>query len=184
MLETPSHAIKENFAPSHTLHILTKELAQSHAAALAALADQIPLVTYTVAEILAESKPGRPFYGKWDRSLLLTDTEGAVRGFIAGYERAADGSAQYPEPSVYISELAVHPDHQGRQLGRKLVETFIAHNESIGMVQHPDAELRFTIQTNADEALNGHVIRLYQSLGFSEIARKPYDNREDLVMSR
>lgn len=113
---------------------------------------------------------------------MLDHEETLVIGLIIGYERDGDGSEKYPLPSVYISELAINPQYQKQGLGRFLIEKFIEHNSKLGMRQFLDSELSFTIQTNSDEALNSHVINLYQSFGFKARATKVYENRIDLIM--
>lgn len=171
---------KETITSSFSAQPLTKDLARKHADQLAQLADQIPLVDYSEAEIMADGKPEREYHGKWKRSLIILDGDNVV-GFIMGYERDGDGTDKYPQPSIYISELAVNPDYQNQGLGRHLVAQFIKHNTEIGMEQFPDTPTNFSIQTNSAD-FNSHVRKLYESFGFKTRAHKQYDNRKDVVM--
>jgi ribosomal protein S18 acetylase RimI-like enzyme len=174
---------KELLIRNYQLKVLSREIAEKYVEKLAELADQIPLVDYTQEEILSEGKLGRPFYGKWERSLVLEDPKtNEPMGFIVGYERDVDGTDKYPFPSIYISELAVSPNYQKKGVGRYLIEKFLKHNTNLGMRQFPEARLIFSIQTNSDLELNSHVINLYKSFGFTPCATKKYDNRTDLVM--
>ena len=162
-----------------SLQVLDKQTAQIHAPALAKLLDQIPLVNYTEKEVLAESKEGRIFYGKWRHSLVLLDQAKPI-GAIIGYERKSEANQQYPENTLYISELVVDPDYQKQGLGRKLVQAFLNHNQKIGFL-YLEGPLNFSVQTNSAR-WNSHVQNLYQSLGFTKRAIKQYDNRTDVIL--
>lgn len=160
---------------------LTKEFAEQHATELARLADLIPMVTYTEEEILADFKGDRVFYGKWEHSLVIVDGEKPI-GLIIGYERKAEENEQYPVNTMYISELAVHEDYQGKGLGRRLLREFIERNTEVGML-YLSGRPCFCVQTNS-ASWNTPVISLYESFGFGIRAKKVYDNRVDVVMRR
>jgi len=157
---------------------LSKDFAQKQISDLVEIINQIPLVNYSSKEILAEKKGGRIFYGKWYHSLVLIDKNKPL-GVIIGYERKSEKNDQYPENTIYISELGISKQYQKRGLGRKLVQIFLHYNQQIGF-KHIKGTLNFSVQTNSAQ-FNQHVINLYKSLGFKERALKKYDNKVDLV---
>lgn len=172
---------KPELINGYQVSALTRDFAHQHAEELAQLASQIPQVEYTPADIIAESKDEgkRVFHGKWEHSFVLMDA-GKPIGLVIGYERDGEGNDQYPQNTIYVSELAVHPDYQKQGIARKLLDTFFAHNIQTGML-HLSGELNFSIQTNSAD-WNQHVIKLYQSFGFVKRSTKTYDNRVDIVM--
>jgi len=62
---------------------LTKTIAEKYVSVLTEIANQIPLVNYTVKDILADKKEGRNFYGKWEHSLIVFDQSKPI-AFIIG----------------------------------------------------------------------------------------------------
>lgn len=162
-----------------TLKTLTKEIAVKYSAELASLADLIPQVSYSDKEILAESKGGRIFYGKWDHSLVLFDVNKPV-AVIISYERKSEGNDQYPQNTLYISELAVDKHYQGKGIARKLIQYYLEYNNKIGM-KYLEGKLNYSIQTNSAD-WNAHVQNLYKSFGFIQRATKKYEDRTDVIL--
>ncbi len=158
---------------------LTKELATQHINGLVDLANQIPEVEYTAEMILSEQKGDRQMLGKWAHSLVVLDADTSV-AFIMAYEREAENNEQYPENTLYISELAVSSAYQRRGIAHHLLKYFFDKSNKIGML-HYDNALNFSIQTNSAE-WNEHVINLYKSFGFRQRAVKEYANRSDVVL--
>ena len=156
---------------------LTKKLAEKHASTLAGIADQIPLVDYTEKDILAENKGDRILHGKWDHSLIVFDQSKPI-AFIVGYERKKEDNDQYPENSLYISELGVLKTYQKQGIGRQLVKLFLELNKKL---LYLDGKMIYSIQTNSAD-FNQHVQDLYKSFGFTHQANKEYDNRTDVVL--
>ena len=78
----------------------------------------------------------------------------------------------------HVMNVAVDPDHRGRGVARRLLETLFERTT-------PDAERGYTLEVRVS---NGAAIRLYRDLGFVETGiRRGYytDNREDaLIMWR
>lgn len=158
---------------------LTRELAEEHAEDLASLASQIPQVEYSSEDILAENKGGRELLNKWQHSLVVMEG-GKPIAFVMGYERRSERNPQYPEDTLYVSELAVAETHQRQGIALRLLRQFFEHNNEIGF-QTIDGKLSYSIQTNSAER-NSHVIDLYKSFGFKERAMKEYPNRIDVVL--
>jgi ribosomal protein S18 acetylase RimI-like enzyme len=158
---------------------LSKTIAEKYAPTLAEIASQIPLVDYTEKEILAESKGDRIFHGKWDHSLVVFDKDKPI-AFIAGYERKAEVNDQYPENSLYISELGVLKTYQKQGIGRQLVKQFLELNKKL---IHFEGRMIYSIQTNSANS-NQHVLELYKSFGFKHQAFKKYNNRTDVVLTK
>ena len=131
---------------------LTQELAKEHATALAAIANQIPLIDYSAADILAEHKGDRIFHGKWEHSLLVLD-ENIPVSFIMAYEREAERNEQYLKHSLYISELLVAEQYQRQGIGSALITKFLEINKSF---HHLEGTLLYSTQTNS-AAWNQHV---------------------------
>lgn len=162
-----------------SLRTLTKQVANKYATELATLADLIPQVSYTEKEILAESKGKRVFYGKWDHSLVLFDENKPIAVLIA-YERMGEGNDQYPQNTIYLSELAVDKNYQENGIARNLLKNFLSHNNKVGL-KHLEGELNYSIQTNSAD-WNKHVQDLYKSFGFTQRATKNYNDRTDVIL--
>ena len=172
-----SESIK-NSAPATEL--LTKQLAERYIVELTALANQIPLVDYTAEDLLSEHKGDRQLPGKWSHS-LITLIDGEPVAFVMAYERESESNEQYPENTIYLSELAVAEKHQGKGLAKDLLRTFFEMNNNIGL-QFLEGSLNYSLQTNSADWNQG-VVNLYKSFGFKERATKNYPNRTDLVLS-
>jgi ribosomal protein S18 acetylase RimI-like enzyme len=162
----------------YSVYLLDEKTASVHANTLASLADSIPMVNYTKEDILAESKPGREYLGKWEHSLIVFDQDKPI-AIIIGYERVKENNVEYSENSIYISELAVDQNYQRQRLAKRLIECFLDFNKSF---LHLDGNLLFSIQTNSAD-WNQHVVNLYKSFGFEQVATKQYDNRTDVVLN-
>jgi ribosomal protein S18 acetylase RimI-like enzyme len=165
--------------PSYATYPLTRGLAVEHAAQLALLASQIPQVEYSANDILADQKGERNLHNKWDHSLVVIDGNKPA-AFVMGYEREAENNLQYPNNTLYVSELAVAKTHQEKGLARWLLGQFFGHNNKAGF-KTLEGELNYSIQTNAAES-NAHVVKLYKSFGFTERSEKEYPNRTDVVL--
>jgi ribosomal protein S18 acetylase RimI-like enzyme len=168
---------KINRIGRYNVYRLDKKIAFDYSEAIVQLANTIPLVSYNEKDILAESKPGRIFHGKWEHSLIVFDHNKPI-AIIIGYEREKEGNNQYPENSIYISELAVDENYRQQGIARELVKKFLDFNESF---LHLEGDLMFSIQTNS-ASWNQHVINLYRSFGFKKTATKKYDNRVDMIL--
>lgn len=158
---------------------LTRELAETHAAELAILGSQIPQVEYSAEDILAEQKGDRELLNKWQHSLVVMEG-GKPVAFVMGYERRAEGNSQYPEDTLYVSELAVAESYQHQGIARSLLKQFFELNNAAGF-QTLSGKLNYSIQTNSAD-WNAHVIDLYKSFGFKQRATKEYPNRTDVVL--
>lgn len=158
---------------------LTKSVAEECTDRLVELANLIPQVDYTRIDILAEQKGDRALHGKWDHSFAVTK-DGRIIGFIMAYERAREDNEQYPKNTLYISELAVAPEHQGQGIAKNLLDHFFTENNALGLL-HLDGSLTYSLQTNSAD-WNSKVMRLYESYGFRQRATKEYSNRVDVVM--
>ncbi|MDB5175366.1 MAG: family N-acetyltransferase [Candidatus Saccharibacteria bacterium] len=168
--------------PEHYTAVdLTRDYATEHAAELTLLANTIPLVTYTEADILADCKPGRWLHAKWEHGLAV-ERESTPIAFIAAHECTGFTPLGYPVNTIYISELAVHEDHRRRGIATALLQGFFAKNDCLGL-QVLRGKTRYSVQTNA-EGWNDPVISMYKSFGFSERTLKQYPNRCDVVLEK
>jgi len=169
------------FPGGYTLKLLDRKTAEQYVDTLTALVSQIPLVQYTQEEILAEKKSEgeRIFYGKWEHSLVLFDQNKPIAVVIA-YERKAERNSQYPQNTIYLSELAVDKKYQGKGVARKILEIFFEMNRIVGLL-YLDGETNFSVQTNFAD-WNAYVQDLYKSFGFVQRAEKVYPNRTDVVL--
>lgn len=159
---------------------LTKELATAHIGDLVGLANQIPGVKYTAQDVLADHKGPRDMHGKWDHSLAVFEG-GRPIGLLMAYEREAEGNEQYPENTLYLSELAVSEDHRGQGIAKDMLrELFTKSNNESGF-QVLSGELNYSVQTNSAD-WNSRVVELYESFGFKKRATKEYPNRTDVVL--
>ena len=99
---------------------------------------------------------------------------------IIGYERKSENNEQYPENTLYISELAVAEDYQNKGIGRKILLEFLKRNKRIGF-KYLKGKLNFSVQTNSAE-WNKYVQDLYKSLGFAVRSQKDYSDRIDIIL--
>ena len=95
-----------------------------------------------------------------------------------GYERRKENNEQYPNNTLYISELAVDEMYQGQGLAKKLIRCFLDINQSF---LYLTGDVIISVQTNSAD-WNIKVISLYKSFGFQQISTKQYDNRVDVVL--
>lgn len=158
---------------------LTHEIATKYLEDLTAIANQIPEVSYCAEDILSNLKGDRQLLNKWDHSLVIFDDNKPI-ALAIGYERHAERNVQYPNNTIYISELAVADTHQHQGIGRFLLSQFFKLNDEIGFISL-SGELEYSVQTNLAE-WNSHVIDLYKSFGFKQRATKVYPNRLDVVL--
>lgn len=165
---------------SYGLFQLTAELAEVYVAQIGEALDQIPLVESHKPEmILATNVEDREFHAKWDHSLIALDEHGEFVGVIIGYERESEGTEQYPQASIYMSDFAVSKSHQKQGLGKWMVGNWLDYNTKIGF-KVLKGSLQFTVQTNS-AVWNRHVQALYESFGFTKRSTKNYRNRNDIV---
>lgn len=157
---------------------LDKETAEKYLADILELVKQVPLVDYSLESILAEGKDKRIFYGKWEHSFIVLDEDKPI-GIVMGYEREAEGNEQYPQNTLYISELAVDKKYQRKGLGRELMMFFLNYNQKLGF-KYLEGEINFSLQTNSAEN-NLPVQKLYEKIGFRKRSEKVYDNRTDNI---
>jgi ribosomal protein S18 acetylase RimI-like enzyme len=168
--------------PEHYAAVdLTRDYASAHAAELTQLANTIPLVTYTEADILADFKPGQWLHAKWEHGLAVECADVPV-AFIAAHERTDFTHLGYPVNTIYISELAVDEAHRRRGIATALLQEFFVKNDCLGL-QVLRGKTRYSVQTNA-ESWNDPVISMYKSFGFSERTLKQYPNRCDVVLEK
>ena len=85
----------------------------------------------------------------------VAEVDGTVVGFMLGDLRAGEFGLE--EPSGWIERFGIHPDHRGRDLGRKMFEALKAHFQANGAV---------TIRTLADRKEAG-VAGFLDALGFA-----------------
>ncbi|WP_276643944.1 GNAT family N-acetyltransferase [Siccibacter turicensis] len=91
--------------------------------------------------------------------VLVMEDDGAVVGYASfGDWRAFDGFRHTVEHSVYV-----HPDHQGKGIGRQLMVQLIDEARAIG--KH--------VMVAGIETQNVASIALHQSLGFAITAQMP-----------
>ncbi|MFP4622092.1 MAG: GNAT family N-acetyltransferase [Bacteroidales bacterium] len=163
----------------YSIYSLDKETALRHIDSILRLVNYIPMKDYTREEILAESKDGRPLYGKWEHSLIAFYGSKPIAVLIA-YEREAETHPSYRENSIYISELAVDEAYRRKGIARKLLKLFFQHSTHfLYLIGEPV----YTIQTNS-EAWNEPVQKLYESFGYKPVGYKKYENRTDVIMKK
>lgn len=164
----------------YQVKLLDKATAERNIDVITRMFNNIPLVHYTASEVLEETKGTRIMHRKWEHSLVVFDGDRLI-ALVVGYERDAEGNDQYPQNTLYISELVVDEDYQRKGIARNLLRRFIAYNTQLGFIDL-DGELNFSVQTNQAE-FNKHVQDLYKGIGFEQRAIKVYENRTDIVMS-
>ena len=165
--------------PPHTAVPLTRALAEDYATELASLASLIPLVEYTAEDVVSEQKGERMLSNKWLHSLIIIEDSKPI-AFVMAYERQSEENAQYPDNTLYISELAVAETHWHQGIAQSLLQQFFERNNELGFRTLSGA-FNYSIQTNSAD-WNKHVISLYESFGFKQRAIKPYPNRTDVVL--
>jgi ribosomal protein S18 acetylase RimI-like enzyme len=88
------------------------------------------------------------------RFVLVAEEDGTVAGFASGEERRHWSG----EPELYVGELAVDPQYEGRGVGRALIDAVTEHAEQLGLVT-------ITLDTGA---ANTNARAFYKRLGFEE----------------
>lgn len=170
---------KESIGKNFQAIPFTPDLAEKYHVEICDALDQIPEVEpHTLEQLLMEHKGDRIFHKKWEHSFILLDGDQFV-GIAIGYEREAEDNDQYPQPSIYMNDLAISENYQQQGLGKLLIKLWLEKNTETGFLEL-DGRLRFSVQTNSAE-WNSHVQRLYESFGFIKIAEKEYDNRTDNI---
>lgn len=163
-----------------TIFKLTKELAEKYIDSIINVLDSIPQVDkHNSEQVLADQKEDRIYHKKWEHSLLALDQNNEFAGIIMGYEREKENNEQYPQNTIYLSELAVNRTFQNQGLGKFLIQTWLEYNKKLGFLEL-EGSLRFAVQTNKDK-WNKHVQKLYEFFGFTKISEKSYGNRIDNV---
>lgn len=168
-----------NPLPNSTIQNLTKETAIEYAEQLAELANLIPQVNYSPADLLAEHKGDRILSAKWLHSLVQFNDNQPI-AFVMGYERSAEANPQYPCNTLYLSELAVARRYQGQGVAKFLLQNFFKKNNELGFSELA-GDLNYSVQTNSAD-WNQSVVKLYESFGFKRRAFKEYPDRTDVVM--
>lgn len=114
---------------------------------------------------------------------LVYETEAGVIGSITGYDGARLHELRQPvldklreaEPDFnpndetgpgeyYIDCVNVHPDHQGKGIGKKLIHAFCAYAGTIG-----HARVGLIV-----DMINPSAMRLYENLGFQVAGEKDF----------
>ena len=95
----------------------------------------------------------------WNDQTVVSEENGVVTGYASfGDWRSFDGFRHTVEHSVYV-----HPDHQGKGLGRKLLSRLIDEARDCG--KH--------VMVAGIESQNQASLHLHQSLGFVVTAQMP-----------
>ncbi len=175
------HVVNENVAISdrtgqrYEVRALTQELAELYAASLVALHNEIPLVEWSVEDLLTrqESAGRRPYLFRWRLSLAVFADNECI-GLLLAYFRPAPEAG--PIESVYIHRLAVDPRYQLRGIGSALVRFAISKYF---------AQLRWllsvTLQTNLGPENRG-VMHFYHRLGFRQVSVVQYPHKKDALL--
>ncbi|GAA3133001.1 ribosomal protein S18 acetylase RimI-like enzyme [Kribbella aluminosa] len=87
------------------------------------------------------------------RVVLVAEEDGVV-GFVSGEERTHWAG----EPELYVGELVVAPQHEGRGVGRALMDAVVDHARQQGLTA-------ITLDTGA---ANTNARAFYSRLGFAE----------------
>ena len=85
----------------------------------------------------------------------VAEVDGKVVGFMLGDVRAGEFGLE--EPSGWIERFGIHPDHRGRDLGRRMFAALVAHFKAQGAA---------TVRTLADRKEAG-VAGFLDALGFT-----------------
>jgi ribosomal protein S18 acetylase RimI-like enzyme len=109
--------------------------------------DVLPAVTGWVADAL--ERAGGP-----GRFVFVADLDGQVAGFVSGQEREHWSG----EREVYVGELVVSAEYEGRGIGRALMARVVEHAAQLGLTT-------ITLDTGA---ANAGARAFYRSLGFEE----------------
>jgi mycothiol synthase len=95
-----------------------------------------------------------------DEDIVLVERDGRLLGFAASEpRRLAEGGVQ---PDAEIWTIGVHPDEQGRGLGRQLLRAGVAYLRGLGVV---------TVHLSVN-GRNPAALGLYESEGFERVATR------------
>jgi inosine/xanthosine triphosphate pyrophosphatase family protein/ribosomal protein S18 acetylase RimI-like enzyme len=153
---------------------LSHRYAAAHAERFLEIHNQIPYVNWDVDDLLADcSADGRPYYGRWQLSLVALHGRVPV-GLLVAYLRQPD--ERHPTESVYIHRLAVAPEWQAGGVGTALMRAAVSwYFEELPWL------LTVTSQTN-DEPTNQYVLAFYDRLGFERTYCVLYPEKRDILL--
>jgi ribosomal protein S18 acetylase RimI-like enzyme len=103
------------------------------------------------------------------RFVLVAEEDGTVAGFASGEERRHWTG----DPELYVGELAVDPQYEGRGVGRALIDAVTEHAEQLGV-------LTIILDTGA---ANTNARGFYKRLGF-EVEDVKLTKRVDGMIGR
>jgi inosine/xanthosine triphosphate pyrophosphatase family protein/GNAT superfamily N-acetyltransferase len=156
-----------------TVQRLTHAYVRRHTQALLAIHNQIPHLSWSQDELIADhDKHGTPYYGRWQMS-LVAHCRGEPVALLLAYVREPDDS--HPLESAYIHRLAVAERWQRQGIGSALVRLATSWYFS----QLPWL-LTVATQTN-DEMKNTGVIDFYRKLGFRSSYAVIYPHKRDVI---
>ncbi|TCC02941.1 GNAT family N-acetyltransferase [Kribbella soli] len=92
--------------------------------------------------------------GEPDRFVFVAEDGGDIAGFVSGEQRAHWSG----DRELYVGELVVSPQHEGRGVGRALMDAVTDHARQQGLVT-------ITLDTGA---ANTNARTFYSHLGFAE----------------
>lgn len=135
----------------------------------AELADLLSVIRIERASF-SQPWPPQAFQGMVGRpGFLVADEGGEVRGYVV-----ADTERPYEAVVGHVKDIAVHPDHRGRGIGRRLLERALVVLASEGAVR-----VKLEVRASNDRA-----IALYERYGFTAHHRLSgyYDDGEDALV--
>lgn len=130
----------------------------------------IPHINWTKNDLLSQTED---FYqNKWNYSYVIK-TKGIIIGILIAYFRIADNRHIFD--SLYIHRFAINRNYQNKGIGTIVLKHF---------VQDSFAEipwlLNISLQTN-NEKKNDYVINFYKKIGFKDMYKIQYPDKEDIL---
>lgn len=154
-----------------TVEKLSQSFCDCNSNELLQIINTIPHIHSTKEDLLSQDEDY--YKNKWNYSYIIK-CQDKIIGVLIAYFRIADNRHIFD--SLYIHRFAVIDEYQKIGIGTTVLKHFI--QDSFAEITWL---LNISIQTN-NEPKNDYVIRLYKKIGFEEMYKIQYPDKEDVLL--